>query len=142
MGESPHRIMVESPATTKSARYWYRFLADSVFVIHTAIVLTILIGWIWQATFWIHFAFLFGAAVFDVRYGYCFLTRWEFYFRNKADHRIHADHNYVTYYLEKVFGRHLHDGLLNVVIPVFFMTFLAIDCIYLGVLYYLDVPLF
>ncbi|MFM2414755.1 MAG: hypothetical protein RI911_448 [Candidatus Parcubacteria bacterium] len=124
-------------AESRYTRYWYRFLADVTLYFHTFIVLLIVFGWIWMETFWLHFASVFIAVCSEIVLGYCFLTRWEFFFRHRADPSISESNKYVTYYMELIFGQQVHDSFLRIVVPVFFTSLLCVDCVYLAYLYLL-----
>lgn len=81
-----------------------RVAAEIIFVLHTALVVLLLLGWLLQAPFYyVYVAALSLTFLSQFIWRYCVFTTWEFYFRRIADPSIEKTPYYLSYYAYKLF---------------------------------------
>ena len=75
--------------------------ADFVFWIHLAVVLLVVVGWLWPKLFYPSIILLAATLLSEIFLGFCPLTRLEFGIRKKLDPRLSFDKSCTSHYTRK-----------------------------------------
>ena len=84
-------------------RYFYLTVANSLFLIHAAFALLVLVGWAIPGVSYIYFPVLIASLVSELVLGYCVLTRWEFDIRKRLHPTLHYEHSFLIHYGSRLF---------------------------------------
>ena len=104
-----------------------RVLAELIFLIHTALVLILVLGWLLSPPYYyVYLAVLFVTFVTQLIWRYCLLTTWEFYFRRLYDPSIGPTPYYLTYYSHKMFPGLVSETLVDRLSLVFLSASLVL----------------
>ena len=79
-------------------RYFYLTIANSLFLIHTAFAILVLVGWAIPSVSYIYFPVLIASLVSELVLGHCVLTRWEFDIRKRLYPTLHYEHSFLIHY--------------------------------------------
>lgn len=96
-------------------------------LLHLLIIGFNLFGWIFPATRKLHFIFILltGASWFILGIwfgiGYCPITDWQWQVKDKLGERGLPD-SFITYFANKITGRHFSDTFINLVTMTFFVA--------------------
>ena len=82
-------------------RIAYRALADLIFYFHLMLVLLVLFGWALPKLWLLYMFVLEMTLLSDIFFGYCILSKWEFYLRKKIDETVAYSYTWTTYYTYK-----------------------------------------
>lgn len=113
------------------------FLNIFFFMFHTAFILFVLFGWIWEKSRKIHLAALvftaFSWFVLGIFYGfgYCFCTDWHWTVRYRLGY-VDMPRSYINLLILTVTGRELNDTLVDVVTMAAFVG-VSMLAVYLAV---------
>lgn len=105
----------------------YRIIDYSFLVFHLAIVILNLFGWIWRPTrkaclilqlltagSWFGLGLIYGI-------GFCPFTEWHWQILEKLG-EFPPESSYIQYLLRRLFGLHIHSGLVDTVTVISFLT--------------------
>ena len=115
------------------------FLDLLLTIVHLAIILFNLIGWIFLRTRRLHFVFIVLTAaswfILGIWFGmgYCPVTDWQWNVKEQLGER-NLPSNFVEYFAEKITGYDLNEQLVNTVIGVCFAT-AALLSVYVNFIY-------
>lgn len=87
---------------TPTKRFWLLLLANTIFIIHFAVVLINMVGWLFPG--WFFYAYLtawFLAFAVDMLWSTCPLTYLEFGIRKKLDPHSTFDKSCIAHYMRK-----------------------------------------
>ena len=79
-------------------RCFYLTIANSLFLIHTAFAILVLVGWAIPSVSYIYFPVLIASLVSELALGHCVLTRWEFDIRKRLYPTLHYEHSFLIHY--------------------------------------------
>ena len=99
-----------SPLSGKR-RYFYSTVANSIFLLHAAFALTILVGWAIPGVVYVYLPVLIISLVLERLLGYCVLTKWEFTIRKRLYPAAHYEHSFLIHYGSRLFHIERSDEL-------------------------------
>ncbi len=76
----------------------YKIGADTIWLVHFAVVLVVLFGWLIESLWFLYMAVLLGFLTSILTFGYCILSKWEYNLRKKIDPELVYDFTYTSYY--------------------------------------------
>lgn len=82
-------------------KYFYRILADLIFILHATILIIALFGWLVPSLWYVYMTILILTLLSDVAFGYCILSKWEFDLRKKIDPSVNYRYSWTTFYTYK-----------------------------------------
>ena len=101
-------------------RHLYKTSADALFVIHFIVLLTVLFGWFFPEIWYFYMIVLFVTLLSELFWGYCILSKMEFYLRKKINSKLNYDHNWTTFYTYKITQNHISEVFYEKVTAIFF----------------------
>ncbi|PCH91072.1 MAG: hypothetical protein COB85_09620 [Bacteroidetes bacterium] len=110
----------------------YTFLDITFLVIHTAVILFNLFGWIWKLTRKANLILLLSTAgswfILGIWYGigYCPLTDWHWQVLRKMGNN-NLPNSYVKYIFDRIFGTDINAGTADIWVAVLFGAALIIS---------------
>jgi hypothetical protein len=85
----------------------YRVLADLIFAIHGVLFFFILFGFLFPVWWSLYMSGLVLVLISDLIFGYCILSKWEFYFRRQVNPEVNYEFDWTSYYLHKLTERYI-----------------------------------
>lgn len=82
----------------------YFWLANVIFVGHFLLGLFFLTGWYFAELELLYFVVMLGWALSWIVLGFCPVSYWEFWLRNKYDETIHPNTDIIQHYLKSFFN--------------------------------------
>lgn len=79
----------------------YSATADIIFWVHLAVVLLVVLGWLWPKLFYPSIILLVATLLSEIFLGFCPLTRLEFGIRKKLDPNLTFDKSCISHYTRK-----------------------------------------
>ena len=92
-------------------RYFYSTVANSLFLLHAAFALIVLVGWAIPDVVYVYLPVLLTSLIAERLLGYCVLTKWEFAIRKRLYPALHYEHSFLIHYGCKVFHIERSDKL-------------------------------
>ncbi len=89
----------------------YRAGADAIFLMHLALVLVAIFGFLEPRIWFVYMGVLVATLISDIVYGYCVLSKWEFDLRRKLNPALNYDFAFATYYTYKVTHQRIDNTL-------------------------------
>lgn len=99
-------------------------LADAIWLFHTFVLVVALFGWLWPAIHTFYILVLALALLSNIFLGYCFLSKWEFDLRKRANPKLRYDYPYTSYYTYRLTRGRLSRRFLR--LTVFFFTSISL----------------
>ncbi len=87
----------------------YRIAAEILLVLHIAIVLVIVFGFLIPTIWYLYVGCLAATLTSDMLFGYCILSKWEFDLRKKQNPSVDYNYTWTTYYTYKITNVHISD---------------------------------
>ena len=84
-------------------KLFYQLMAEFIFWFHTACGFVLVFFWESRVLYPYYLIVLIGALINNVYSDFCFLAKWEYYFRRKLDPNLDFQ-GYFHYYLKRFFG--------------------------------------
>lgn len=78
--------------------FFYKILADFVFIVHFLLVLTVMFGWLFPKLFYFFLAAIIATALSEILFKYCLLSKIEFGLRRKINPDKHYDKSCIVHY--------------------------------------------
>lgn len=94
-------------------KFLYRFLADSIWVLHFFIVAIALFGWVVPDIWYLYMLVLVSILVSNILWNYCFLSKWEFGLRKLINPKLEYDYTYTSYYTYNLTRGYLSQSFLR-----------------------------
>lgn len=88
---------------TRVQRIFYRSMADLTFVVHVLAGAVLVFFWEFKTTYIIYVVVLTASLLDNALLDFCFLAKWECYFRKKLDPNLDFK-TFFGYYLKTFFG--------------------------------------
>lgn len=105
----------------------YRIAADILVIFHTILFLFILLGWLIPNVWWLYMIALVITLVSDIVFGYCILSRWEFWLRKKVNPNIDYDFGFATYYTYKLTNHRMSNVFFDRAAIVFLIIMILLQ---------------
>ena len=99
----------------------YKVSADLIFLVHALLFLVILFGWAIPSIWYIYMSLLVITLLSDLVFGYCPISKWEFYLRKKVNPEVSYDYHWSSYYTRWLTSRNLSPTFFFRV-AIFFLT--------------------
>ena len=99
-----------SPLSGKR-RYFYSTVANSLFLLHTAFALLVLVGWAIPGLVYVYLPLLLTSLIAERLLGYCVITKWEFAIRKRLHPALHYEHSFLIHYGRRLFHIERSDKL-------------------------------
>jgi hypothetical protein len=110
-----------------------RVLAEAIFILHTALMAVLLVGWLLpEPYYYIYLAVLSVTFLTQIIWRYCILTAWEFYFRKMLDPTINDTPYYLTFYTHKMFPKLVTDAFVDRISLIFMALSIAFAALHLS----------
>ncbi len=93
-------------------RTLYKIAADSIWLVHFAVVCIALFGWLVPSFWVIYLGVLIGTLISTLTLGYCILSKWEFDLRKKLNPALTYNFSYASYYTYRLTQGHLSSRFL------------------------------
>lgn len=90
-----------------------KLLANTVFLVHLALYIVIVFGWLFPSIWVFYMAIMFITLVQDVFLNYCILSKWEFLLRKKSDPKVDYHYNFSSFYIHKFVGEPLSPSFVR-----------------------------
>ncbi len=87
----------------------YKISAQLIFLIHSALFLLVLTGYLFPGLWYYYMGVLLLAFVSDLLFGYCLLSKWEFQLRKKWNQNIDYNYSFASYYTYKLTNKRMND---------------------------------
>lgn len=89
---------------TRNKIILYNFLADTIFIIHFALVLSVIFSWLFPSLFYYFLVLWVLTFVSEILFGRCVLTNLEFDLRRKIDPTKKFEKSCIVHYTKIWFG--------------------------------------
>ena len=107
-------------------KFLYKISADVIFLVHFVLVFIVLFGWSTPAISNIYVGILIITLLSDLIFGYCILSRWEFYLRKKLNPELNYSYSWTTYYTHQFTQKHISENFFKWAAIIFLAGSLAI----------------
>ena len=87
-------------------------LANTIFLIHSAVVLIAFFGWLFPKIWIIYMAVLILTLLSDIIFGYCILSKFEFAIRKKNNPKTDYNYTFSSYYTYKLTNQRISDKFI------------------------------
>lgn len=114
-------------------RLLIRIGAETIFLIHFAVVFIAVFGHLFPSLWLLYLSVLVGALVSKTVIGYCFLSRWEYDLRTRIDPSIRYEYAYSGYYFTWLTGKLVSTRFVSTVGSVFLTSAILINLFFLYV---------
>jgi hypothetical protein len=114
---------------TKLARFTYRLIAEIIFWIHVFAGVVLVFFWEFKPLYPYYLAVLLIAVADNTLLDFCFLAKWECYFRKKLDPGLNFQ-TFFDFYMKKFFGLNFNPKSLHKIILITLWCLLAINVFY------------
>lgn len=109
-----------------SRKFFYRVIADSIWILHFFVVLIGCFGWLLPSIWLLYICVLIIALISELSLGYCFLSKWEFDLRKKINPNVNYDYGFTSYYTYKFTNHRISNRFYQQVATVFMVVSLLL----------------
>lgn len=108
----------------------YKLIAEFLFLSHCLTAVVLFSFWYFRQLYTVYILTLVVSLFSDLILGYCFLSKWEFYFRKKANPKLDYEHTFFSFYFNKYFGQKVKTRTVQLTVLYFLWGSLFLNIIY------------
>ena len=93
----------------KSQKYFYRIVADALFLVHLLLFILVLTGYLFPKLWYPYMIAISITLISDIIFDCCLVSKWEFDLRKKANPAIEYNYTFATFYTYKLTNSRMSD---------------------------------
>ncbi|MCA9352775.1 DUF2784 family protein [Patescibacteria group bacterium] len=105
----------------------YRTIGDIILLLHIFIFAVVVFGGFFPQYQNLYLAMIVLTILSDLVFGYCVVSKWEYYFRKKVDPRLNYDFTWTVHYLHKITNKNISPVFYKYVSAIFLILSLGIQ---------------
>lgn len=105
----------------------HRLMAEMLFIFHVGLLLINILGWLVPSIWNLYIFCLAVTLLFELVYGYCILSKWEFDLRKKNKPNLDYDYYWTSFYTHKLTQGRISEAFFKRYTRVFLISSLLIN---------------